>query len=84
MLPVVFYYLVLLAEYFQGEAQFYIKTDYSPVNLTLLDPPEVGYTKETTLIKVEAEAVANIDSMWIEYTTDSWKNSKRIDLIEKS
>ena len=79
----IFYYLVLLAEYFQGEVQFYIKTDYSPVNLTLLDPPEVGYTKETTLIKVEAESVTNIDSMWIEYTTDSWRNSKRIDLIEK-
>lgn len=79
----IFYYLVLLAEYFEGEIEFYIKTDYSPVNLTLLDPPEVGYTNETTLIKVESESVSAIDSMWIEYTTDNWKNTKSITLIDK-
>ncbi len=79
----VFYYLVLLAEYFEGEIEFYIKTDYRPVNLTLLDPPEVGYTNETTLIKVESESAAAVESMWIEYTTDNWKNTKSIDLIDK-
>jgi hypothetical protein len=79
----IFYYLVLLAEYFEGELEFYIKTDYRPVNLTLIDPPSVGYTDETTLIKVESESVTEIDDMWIEYTTDSWSNHERIDLIEK-
>ena len=79
----VFYYLVLLAEYFEGEVEFFIKTDYRPVNLTLLDPPEVGYTKGSTLIKVETESAAEIDSVWIEYTTDSWKTKKRIELIER-
>jgi hypothetical protein len=79
----IFYYLVLLAEYFEGEIEFYIKTDYRPVNLTLLDPPEVGYTNETTLIKVESESAAEVESMWIEYTTDNWKHTESINLIDK-
>jgi hypothetical protein len=79
----IFYYLVLLAEYFEGELEFYIKTDYSPVNLTLIDPPNVGYVDETTLIKVESESVTAIDEIWIEFTTDSWSTRERIDLIEK-
>jgi len=76
----VYYYLVLLAEYFDGEIEFYLKTEYKPVNLTLIDPPEVGYTSDTTLIKVEAEAVADVSSMWIEYTTDGWRNVEQIEL----
>ena len=80
----VFYYLVLLAEYFDGEIEFYLKTEYQDVNLTLIDPPEVGYTGDTTLIKVEAEAAADIDSMWIEYTTDGWKSSDSEELSDKT
>lgn len=80
----IFYYLVLLAEYFEGEVEFYMKTDYRSVNISLIDSPEVGYTDETTLIKAEAESAADLDSMWIEYTTDDWKTSDRIDLIDKT
>jgi len=79
----VYYYLVLLAEYFEGEVEFFLKTDYRPVNLTLIDPPEIGYTNETTLIKVETESAAEIESIWIDYTTDNWKTSKKIDLLNK-
>jgi hypothetical protein len=80
----VFYYIVLLAEYFEGEVEFYIKTDSRPVNLTLVDKPEVGYTGETTLIKVETESVVPVRSMWMEYTTDSWKTKDQIELLEKT
>jgi hypothetical protein len=80
----VFYYLVLLAEYFEGEVEFYIKTDYRSVNLTLIDKPEVGITGETTLINVETESVVPVSMMWMEYTTDSWKTKERLDLIEKT
>lgn len=80
----VFYYMVLLAEYFEGEVEFYLKTDYRAVNLTLIDAPEVGYTNETTLIKVESESATDVESMWIEYTTDGWKTSDQIDLIDKT
>ena len=80
----VYYYMALLAEYFEGEVEFYMKTDYSPVNLTIIDPPETGYTGETTLIKVETESVSPIDSMWLEYSTDSWKTKKRVELTEKT
>jgi hypothetical protein len=80
----VFYYLVLLAEYFEGEVEFYIKTDFRPVNLTLVDKPEVGYTGETTLIKVETGSVVPVRSMWMEYTTDSWKSKNQLELIEKT
>ncbi len=79
----VFYYMSLLAEYFEGEIEFYMKTDYRAVNLTLIDPPEVGYTGDTTIIKVEAESATEVDSMWLEYSTDSWKTKKTITLIEK-
>ena len=78
----VFYYMVLLAEYFEGEIEFYIKTDYRDINMTLINPPRVGYSDETTLIKVEPESASPVDSMWIEYTNDGWKTSERIDLID--
>ncbi len=42
----VFYYMVMLAEFGQGEVSFYIKTDYRPVNITLAESPEVGATGE--------------------------------------
>ncbi len=80
----IFYYLVMLAEYYEGEVEFYMKTNYRAVNLTLIDAPEVGYTNETTLIKVEAESATDVDSMWLEYTSDAWKTSDRIDLIDKT
>lgn len=80
----IFYYLVLLAEYFEGEVEFYLKTDYRPVNLTLIDPPEVGYTSDTTLIKVEAESAADVSSMWIEYTVDGWRNIENEELIDQT
>ncbi|MCJ7732225.1 Ig-like domain-containing protein, partial [Candidatus Bathyarchaeota archaeon] len=79
----VFYYMSLLAEYFEGEIEFYMKTDYRAVNLTLIDPPEVGYTGDTTIIKVETESATKVDSMWLEYSIDSWKTKKTITLIEK-
>jgi hypothetical protein len=79
----VFNYLVLLAEYFEGEVEFYLKTDFRPVNLTLIDPPEVGYTSDTTLIKVETESTADISSMWIEYSIDEWKNNEIIELTDQ-
>jgi len=80
----IFYYLVLLAEYFEGEVEFYIKTDYRDVNISLIDAPEVGYTNGTTLIKAEAESATDLDSMWIEYTTDNWKTSDLIELMDKT
>ena len=80
----IYYYLVLLAEYFEGEVEFYLKTDYRPVNLTLIDPPEVGYTSDTTLIKVEAESAAEVTSMWIEYTVDGWRNIEEIELNDQT
>jgi len=79
----IFYYLVMLAEYYEGEIEFYVKTDYRPVNITLIDPPTKGYTNETVLIKAVPESAAPVDTMWMEYTTDSWKTSSRVDLVEK-
>ena len=80
----IFYYMALIAEYFEGEIEFYMKTDYRPINMDLIDAPEVGYTGETTLIKVEAESTTAIDSMWLEYSKDGWKTKKTITLQEKT
>jgi hypothetical protein len=79
----VFYYLVMLAEYFEGDVEFYMKTDYRSVNLTLVEPIDVGYSGETTLVKVVAESAAEIDSMWLEYTIDGWDSKDEIALLEK-
>jgi hypothetical protein len=73
----------MLAEYFEGDVEFFIKTDYRPVNLTLVDPIDVGFTDETTLVKVTAESAAKIQSMWLEYTTDGWTTKNEITLLEK-
>ena len=78
--PTVFYYLVLLAEYDYGTVEFYLKTDYSPLNVTLLNPDIVGYTRDETTIYVDVEAHHRIDRVWMNYTTDDWETEDTVEL----
>jgi hypothetical protein len=78
--PAVFYYLVLLAEYDYGTVEFYLKTDYRPLNVTLLDPDVVGYTGDETTIYVDVEAYHRIDRVWVNYTTDDWETENTVEL----
>lgn len=78
--PTVFYYLVLLAEYDYGTVDFYLKTDYRPLNLTLLNPDVVGYTGDETTIFVEVEAHHRIERVWMNYTSDNWETEDTVEL----
>ena len=78
--PTVFYYLVLLAEYDYGTVEFYLKTDYRPLNVTLLNPDIVGYTGDETTIYVDVIAHHRIDRVWMNYTTDDWETEDTIEL----
>jgi hypothetical protein len=78
--PTVFYYLVLLAEYDYGTVEFYLKTDYRPLNVTLLNPDIVGYTGDETTIYVDVEAHHRVDRVWMNYTTDDWETEETVEL----
>ncbi len=78
--PTVFYYLVLLAEYDYGTVDFYLKTDYRPLNLTLLDPDLVGYTGDETTIYVDVKAYHSVDSVRMNYTTDNWETEDTVEM----
>ena len=78
--PTVFYYLVLLAEYDYGTVEFYLKTDYRPLNVTLLNPDIVGYTGDETTIYVDVDAYHRIDRVWMNYTTDDWETEDTVEL----
>lgn len=78
--PTVFYYLVLLAEYDYGTVEFYLKTDYSPLNVTLLNPDVVGYTGDETTIYVDVDAHHRVDRVWMNYTTDDWETEDTVEL----
>ncbi len=78
--PTVFYYLVLLAEYDYGTVDFYLKTDYRPLNVTLLNPDVVGYTGEETTIYVDVEAHHRVESVFLNYTSDDWETEEAVEM----
>jgi hypothetical protein len=78
-----YYFLVLIGEWGEGTAEFFIKTDYKPPNITVIDPPQVGYTNEKTKFQVQIESKNRIDEVWANYTSDNWKTRNTIKLTEK-
>ncbi|KON31580.1 hypothetical protein AC482_00010 [miscellaneous Crenarchaeota group-15 archaeon DG-45] len=62
------YYLALIAERGQGNAEFYIQTDFTPPNITLVDSPERGYASEETRIEASTSGVSGIRRVWVNYT----------------
>ncbi len=78
----VYYYIVMLAEYYQGTIEFYIKTDYRQVNITLVEAPEIGVTDQETKIVLDIDGPADIEAAWLNYTIDGWNTEQRIYLNE--
>ena len=66
----VFYYLALIAEHEEDTVNFIIQTDFSPPDITIVDPPELVIEDDDTAILVTIEDEADIDEVRIEYTTD--------------
>jgi len=75
--PSTFYFIALLAEYQQGEVEFYIKTDFWAPNVTLVDPPEVGFTESNTEILADLEDFSAIKEVWVNYTSDNWETEEK-------
>lgn len=66
----VFYYLALIAEHYDDTVDFIIQTDFSPPEVILVDPPELVIEDDDTEIIVIIEDEADIENVWINYTTD--------------
>ena len=73
----IFYYMVMLAEYYQGTISFYMKTDYRDINVTIVESPEIAITGRETRILVDLESPSGIDEVWLNYTTDDWKTEQK-------
>lgn len=73
----IFYYMVMLAEYYQGTISFYMKTDYRDINVTITESPEIAITNRETRILVDLESPSGIDKVWLNYTTDNWKTEQK-------
>ncbi len=76
----VFYYLVLLAEFGQGEATLYVKTDTSSPSLELIEPHGDLVAGRESIFKVEVTSDREIVEVWMDYTIDGWKNSETCSL----
>ena len=66
----VFYYLALIAEHEEDTVDFIIQTDFSPPELTLVDPPELVIEDDDTEILVTIKDEADIEEVWVMYTND--------------
>ena len=66
----IFYFLVLIAEHGEGIVNFYVQTDFSSPNITLVNPPSIGYAGEMTRVTVEIEEEFGVDRVWMEYIVD--------------
>ena len=68
-----FYYITMIAEYFEGEVEFYIKTDFTKPKVTDLNHVTVGKTDRATEFAVHVKSKTEVRQSYIEYSTDSWK-----------
>jgi hypothetical protein len=66
----IFYYLALIAEHEEDTIDFIIQTDFSPPELTLVDPPELVVEDDDTEILVTIDDEADIEEVWVMYTND--------------
>ena len=67
----IFYYIVLIAEHDEGTVKFYVQTDFSPPEVILQKPPEVGYAGEETEIRVSAEDEYDVVHVGVSYNVGS-------------
>jgi hypothetical protein len=76
--PSTFYFMAMLAEYQQGEVEFYVKTDFWSPNVTIIEPPVVGYTESSTEIYADVEDFSAVKEVWINYTSNDWVTEKKV------
>jgi hypothetical protein len=74
----VFYYLALIAEHEEDTVDFIIQTDFSDPEITIVNPPELVIEDDDTEIIVTIEDEADIEEVWVKYTTDgeNWSSGE--------
>jgi hypothetical protein len=68
------YHLVLIAEHGSGKVSFYVKTDFDPPNLQLVDPPTEAYSDELTPISISVKDESLLKSLYVKFTDDDGEN----------
>ncbi len=76
----IFYYLVLIAEHEEGTVKFYVQTDFTSPNITLVDPPMLGYAGEETDIRVSTVDESEVERVWVSYVHDFGSKIDEVDL----
>lgn len=76
-----FYYIVLIAEYFEGEVKFWVKTDFTEPILTNVNNVTVGISDSPTEIMGNVDSNNEIKEAYIEYSTDDWASKAIIPLF---
>jgi len=76
----IFYYIVLIAEHEEGTVKFYAQTDFTSPNITLVDPPMLGYAFEETDIRVSTVDESEVERVWVSYVYDFGAKTDEVDL----
>ncbi|MCW4051127.1 MAG: Ig-like domain-containing protein [Candidatus Bathyarchaeota archaeon] len=70
------YYMVMIAELFEGEVEFFIKTDFTEPTITDVNQVVVGESGSTTELAIEVDSKSEIKEAYIEYSTDGWESKE--------
>ncbi len=73
----ILYYLVLLAENGDGKVTFVLRTDFTPPNITLINPPSFITSDEPFTLSSTITDISEITDIAFYYSTDNtqtWKN----------
>ncbi len=69
------YHIVLIAEYYSGNVEFIVQTDFQPPELQFTDPPTIVESGERTVLEASVRDETAINSTSLSYSTDggvSW------------
>jgi hypothetical protein len=74
----VLYHLLYMAELGHGSLRFRIQTDFTPPNITAVDPPKYVVSEESFELFCEVDDESYINSVWLHYSVDGNKTWRTI------
>jgi hypothetical protein len=66
----ILYHLLFMAEIGEGSLRFRIQTDFTPPNITTIDPPRYVISREDFQLSSDIEDESSINQVWFYYSTD--------------
>jgi len=75
----ILYYLVLIAEHGEGRVTFVLRTDFSPPNITLINPPDFVTSDEPFTLRSNITDISELDQVDFYMSTDGKQTWKKID-----